>query len=66
MQKAPAATIECAGPALLELMGRPDHPIRVIGTRHGEKLFETLLSREEMAVAEDWATTSACRRIAAT
>ena len=34
-------------------MGRPDHPIRVIGPRHGEKHFETLLSREEMAVAED-------------
>jgi UDP-glucose 4-epimerase len=34
-------------------MGRPDHPVREIGTRHGEKLYETLLSREEMASAED-------------
>ena len=34
-------------------MGVPDHPIDVIGTRHGEKLFEVLLSREEIACAED-------------
>ena len=34
-------------------MGKPDHPIRVIGTRHGEKLYEALLSREETACAED-------------
>ena len=35
------------------LAGRPEHEIRVIGTRHGEKLYEVLLSREEMASAED-------------
>ncbi|KAI1690837.1 polysaccharide biosynthesis protein [Ditylenchus destructor] len=35
------------------MVGKPEHPIQVIGTRHGEKLFEALLSREEMACAED-------------
>ncbi|MNI87257.1 UDP-glucose 4-epimerase [compost metagenome] len=35
------------------MLGKPDHPIQVIGTRHGEKLYEALLSREEMACAED-------------
>lgn len=53
VQKAPAATIEVVARAMLELMGKPDHPIQVIGTRHGEKLYEALLSREEMACAED-------------
>lgn len=53
VQKAPAATIEVLAKALLELLGRPEHPINVIGTRHGEKRYETLLSREEMASAED-------------
>ncbi|MDB5706576.1 MAG: UDP-glucose 4-epimerase [Sphingomonas bacterium] len=53
VQKAPAVTIETLTRSVLEVMGQPDHPVRVIGTRHGEKLFETLLSREEMAVAED-------------
>lgn len=53
VQKAPAATIGTLGHALLGLLGTPDHPIQVIGTRHGEKLYETLLSREEMAGAQD-------------
>jgi UDP-N-acetylglucosamine 4,6-dehydratase/5-epimerase len=53
VQKAPAATIELLASALRELMGEPNHPINIIGTRHGEKLFEVLLSREEMAAAED-------------
>ena len=53
VQKAPAATVETLAKALTDLMGRPDHPINVIGTRHGEKLFEALLSREEMVCAED-------------
>jgi len=53
VQKAPAATIDTLAHALVGLLGRPDHPIDVIGTRHGEKLFETLLSREEMASAQD-------------
>lgn len=53
VQKAPAATVETLANALREMIGLPDHPIDVIGTRHGEKLFEALLSREEMACAED-------------
>lgn len=53
VQKAPAATIETLARALLELLNRPGHPVEIIGTRHGEKLYETLLSREEMASAED-------------
>src|SRR5262249_28027693 len=42
VQKAPAATIETLAQAVCEIMGRPEHEIRVIGTRHGEKLYETL------------------------
>ncbi len=53
VQKAPAATIEVLVQALLELFERPQHPVNVIGTRHGEKLYEALLSREEMACAQD-------------
>ena len=53
VQKAPAATVETLARALVGLMNRPKHPIRIIGTRHGEKLYEALLSREEMAAAED-------------
>ena len=53
VQKAPAATIETLARALTSLIGAPDHEVRVIGTRHGEKLFEVLLSREEMVAAED-------------
>ncbi len=53
VQKAPAATIEVLAKALISLMGKPEHEVRVIGTRHGEKLYEALLSREEMVVAED-------------
>ena len=53
VQKAPAATIQILAEALKELLQKPDHPIDIIGTRHGEKLFEVLLSREEMVAAED-------------
>jgi UDP-N-acetylglucosamine 4,6-dehydratase/5-epimerase len=53
VQKAPAATIETLAAALTELMGVPNHEVRTIGTRHGEKLFEVLLSREEMVAARD-------------
>jgi len=53
VQKAPAATIETLARALAELLGAPKHEIRVIGTRHGEKLYEALLSREEMVAAKD-------------
>lgn len=53
VQKAPAATIETLALALTALMNKANHPIHGIGTRHGEKLYEVLLSREEMACAED-------------
>jgi len=52
VQKAPASTVGDLAQALKELF-RKDTPVRVIGTRHGEKLYESLLSREEMARAED-------------
>jgi UDP-glucose 4-epimerase len=53
VQKAPAATVEVLLQVILELMRKPGHPVQIIGTRHGEKLYEALLSREEMARAED-------------
>ena len=53
VQKAPAATVETLARALTAMLGQPEHPIQIIGTRHGEKLYEALLSREEMACAED-------------
>lgn len=53
VQKAPAATVDTLIKALLELMDRPDHPVRTIGVRHGEKLFESLLGREERSRSDD-------------
>jgi UDP-N-acetylglucosamine 4,6-dehydratase len=53
VQKSPAATIQVLADALRNVLSRGDHPTTVIGTRHGEKLFEVLLSREEMVSAED-------------
>ncbi len=53
VQKAPASTVGTVARAIAELMGVPDHPIKEIGTRHGEKLYETLLTREEMVTARD-------------
>ena len=53
VQKAPAATIEVLAQALLQLMNKENHEVRVIGTRHGEKLYEALLSREESVTAQD-------------
>jgi UDP-N-acetylglucosamine 4,6-dehydratase len=52
VQKAPASTVGDLAEALRQLLAR-DNPIKVIGTRHGEKLYESLVSREEMARAED-------------
>jgi UDP-glucose 4-epimerase len=52
VQKAPAATIEVLAVALSELYNTKPN-IKVIGTRHGEKLYETLVNREEMAKATD-------------
>jgi len=53
VQKAPAVTVHDLALAVLQVLGRPNHPLKIMGTRHGEKLFEALLSREEMAVAHD-------------
>ena len=53
VQKAPAATIETLVNAIVTVLGKPNYPIDIIGTRHGEKLYEALLSREEMAAAKD-------------
>lgn len=52
VQKAPASTVADLAQALKELFSN-DNPVKVIGTRHGEKLYESLISREEMAKAED-------------
>ena len=53
VQKAPAATLDVLARALFELLDKPAHGIDIIGTRHGEKLHETLLSREERAHGQD-------------
>jgi UDP-glucose 4-epimerase len=53
VQKSPAATIETLVGAMKELLSSPEHEIKIIGTRHSEKLYETLLSREEMLHAQD-------------
>ncbi|GGE03112.1 UDP-glucose 4-epimerase [Tsuneonella deserti] len=53
VKKAAASTIADLIEALKELFGVPDHPVEVIGWRHGEKLYETLASAQELATAED-------------
>lgn len=53
VQKAPAATVHVLAESILHIMKREDHPVQIIGARHGEKLYEALLSREERASAED-------------
>ena len=53
VQKAPASTVGDLAKAVLEVLNRADHRIEDIGTRHGEKLYEVLLSREELVSAED-------------
>ncbi|MCS6716040.1 polysaccharide biosynthesis protein [Proteus terrae] len=53
VQKAPAATINTLVNALLEITEKPEHQVNIIGTRHGEKQFEALCSREEMFVAQE-------------
>ena len=56
IQKAPATTVKILAQAISELLGKHEHPMRIIGTRHGEKRYETLLSREEIVSAEDLGT----------
>lgn len=53
VQKSPATTINTLVAAIKQVLGRPSHPVEVIGARRGEKLHEVLLSREEMALAVD-------------
>jgi len=53
VKKAPAATIGTLAQSVCEFMAAPNHKIDIIGTRHGEKKYEVLLSREEFATAED-------------
>ena len=52
VQKAPAATLTVLAEALKDML-QADNEVRIIGTRHGEKLYETLVTREEMFKAED-------------
>jgi len=53
VQKAPAATIGVLAQAIVNLKGNKDTKLKVIGTRHGEKLYETLVTKEDMIKAED-------------
>ncbi|MDA7579208.1 polysaccharide biosynthesis protein [Alphaproteobacteria bacterium] len=53
VQKSPAATVEQLAHAIKDILGSPDHEVKTIGTRHGEKLYETLLTKEEMVKAID-------------
>ena len=53
VQKAPAATIQTLAKSITKILGKPSHEIKTIGTRHGEKLYETLLTKEEMVKAID-------------
>ena len=53
VQKAPAATVELLAHTMKNILGVPDHEVKTIGTRHGEKLYETLLTKEEMVKAID-------------
>jgi len=53
VQKSPATNIKTLVKVIINLFNKPNHPINIIGTRHGEKLFETLLSREEMVRAKE-------------
>ena len=54
VQQAPAVTIDILVKAIKDIFKKPNHPIQIIGTRHGEKLYETLLSREEMASVKEY------------
>jgi len=53
VQKSPATDIATLAEAILDVLEQEEYEIKVIGTRHGEKLYESLLSREEMSAADD-------------
>ena len=53
VQKSPASTVITIANAILKILDKENHPIKIIGTRHGEKLYESLLSSEELANSED-------------
>jgi UDP-N-acetylglucosamine 4,6-dehydratase len=53
VQKAPSATVKLLAESICDLLNKKNHPINIIGTRHGEKLYETLLTKEEMVKAVD-------------
>lgn len=53
VQKSPAATVEVLAETIKNIIGRPKYTIKIIGTRHGEKVYETILTREEMTIAEN-------------
>lgn len=53
VQKAPAATLDILARSIIKILDKPEHKINIIGTRHGEKLHEVLLSKEEMFSSED-------------
>ena len=53
VQKAPAATLDIIASSILTILNKKDHKINIIGTRHGEKLHEVLLGREEMTCADE-------------
>ena len=53
VQKAPAATVELLASTMKNILGVPNHEVKTIGTRHGEKLYETLLTKEEMVKVID-------------
>ena len=53
IQKSPAATIEVLAHAMKNILGKPEHEVKIIGTRHGEKLYEVLMTKEEKVRAID-------------
>ena len=53
IQKSPAATIGVLAHAMKDILGKPEHEVKIIGTRHGEKLYEVLMTKEEKVRAID-------------
>jgi UDP-N-acetylglucosamine 4,6-dehydratase/5-epimerase len=54
VQQAPASTVENLAKAVAKFLGKADHPLQIMGTRHGEKVYESLLTREEMFSADEF------------